>query len=41
MNSLRDISEWVQFYKAATAQPTYFLKRELLQSKILIIMLKF
>ena len=41
MNSLRDISERVQFYKTATAQPTYFLKSELLQRKILIIMLKF
>ena len=40
MNSLRDISKWVQFYKAATVQPTYLLKKELLQRKILIIMLK-
>ena len=33
MNSLKDISEWVQFYKAAAVQPTHLLKRELLQRK--------
>ena len=38
---IKTISERVQFYKAATFQPTYLLKRGLLQRNILIIMLKF
>ena len=38
---MKNISKRVQFYKAATVQPTYLLKRGLLQRKILIIMLKF
>ena len=33
MNSLKDINKWVQFYNAATVQPTYLLKSELLQGK--------
>ena len=33
MNSLKDINKWVQFYNAAAVQPTYLLKRELLQRK--------
>ena len=41
INSLKDISKWVQFYKTAAVKPTYLLKRWLLQRKILIIMLKF
>ena len=41
MNSLKDISKWVQFYKAVAVQPTYLLKRGLLKGKVLIIMLKF
>ena len=28
MNSLKDISKWIQFYKAAAVQPTYLLKEE-------------
>ena len=40
MSFLKDISAWVQFYKAAVVQPTYLLKGGLLQRKILIIMLK-
>ena len=38
---IKTISKRVQFYKAATVQPTYLLKRGLLQRNILIIMLKF
>ena len=38
---IKNISKRVKFYKAATVQPTYLLKRGLLQRKILIIMLKF
>ena len=37
---IKNISKRVKFYKAATVQPTYLLKRGLLQRKILIIMLK-
>ena len=33
MNSLKDISKWIQFYEASAVQPTYLLKRELLQRK--------
>ena len=40
MNSLKDINKWVQFYKAAAVQPTYWPKRELLHMKILINMLR-
>ena len=39
MYYLKDISKRVPFYKAAAVQPTYLLKRGLLQRKILIIML--
>ena len=41
INSLKDIGKWAQFYKAAVVQPTYLLKRGLLQRKNLIITLKF
>ena len=38
---IKNIDKRVQFYKAATVQPTYLLKTGLLQREILIIMLKF
>ena len=38
---LEDMSKGVRFYKAATLQPIYLLKRTLLLQKILIVMLKF